>query len=314
MQTDFFRMPGQDPHKARARAILAAHPEVRSLFGRNPWTAAITVGIVAAQTIVACYLGTLGLSYWWLAVLVAISVGVFANHALYVVIHDATHETVFRSRFLNRVVLVVADLPNVVPGAMGFRGYHLHHHVGRSRYDGDPDLPNEWEARLVRDVWWRKAIWLFCFPFLQISRVHRVPPVNLLSGWAIANYVACAAYAGAIWYFFGFNGVVYLFACFWFSTGLHPLGARWISEHYTLDPNQDTSSYYGPINKVALNIGYHNEHHDFPRVPWNRLPELRAMAPEFYDTLAVHSSWTRLFLDFLFDPRYTLFARVVRTG
>lgn len=314
MQTDFFRMPGQDPHKARARAILEAHPEVRRLFGRNPWTAAITLAIVVAQAVIACWLGTLGLGYWWLALLVALSVGVFANHALYVVIHDATHDTVFRSPFLNRMVLVLADLPNVVPGAIGFRSYHLLHHSGRSRYDVDPDIPNVWEARLVRDVWWRKAIWLFCFPFLQLTRIHKVPPVNLFSGWAFANYFACAAYVIAISWFFGLNGAVYLFSCFWFSTGLHPLGARWISEHYTLDPSHDTTSYYGPINKVALNIGFHNEHHDFPRIPWNHLPQLRVIAPEYYETLPIHTSWTRLFVDFLFDKRYTLFARVVRTA
>ncbi len=63
---------------------------------------------------------------------------------------------------------------------------------------------------------------------------------------------------------------------------------------------------------MALNVGYHNEHHDLPSIPWNNLPKLRAMAPEFYDTLKSHPSWTRLLLQFLFDPRYTVFSRVER--
>ncbi|HEX8281153.1 MAG TPA: hypothetical protein VF551_07240, partial [Chthoniobacterales bacterium] len=50
-----------------------------------------------------------------------------------------------------------------------------------------------------------------------------------------------------------------------------------------------------------------------PSIPWNNLPKLRAMAPEFYDTLRYHTSWTRLLFEFLFDPRYDLFARVERT-
>src|SRR5215813_10864202 len=67
-------------------------------------------------------------------------------------------------------------------------------------------------------------------------------------------------------------GISYLVFAFFFSIGLHPVGARWIQEHYTYDFDQETFSYYGPINLVALNMGYHNEHHDLPSVPWNNLP------------------------------------------
>jgi sphingolipid delta-4 desaturase len=112
----------------------------------------------------------------------------------------------------------------------------------------------------------------------------------------------------------GWLGLWYLGLSFLFSVGLHPVGARWIQEHYTLDPDQETFSYYGPINRVALNVGYHNEHHDFPSIAWNNLPKLRALAPEFYDSLRSHSSWTRLMIQFVFDERYTLFSRVERPG
>src|ERR1043166_525479 len=71
-------------------------------------------------------------------------------------------------------------------------------------------------------------------------------------------------------------------------------------------------SYYGPMNRVALNMGYHNEHHDLPSIPWNNLPKLRAMAPEFYNNLKYHSSWSRLLFQFVFDKRYSLYSRVER--
>jgi hypothetical protein len=90
------------------------------------------------------------------------------------------------------------------------------------------------------------------------------------------------------------------------------VGARWIQEHYTYDFDQETFSYYGPINLVALNMGYHNEHHDLPSIPWNNLPKLRAMAPEFYNNLKYHSSWSRLLFQFVFDKRYSLYSRVER--
>ena len=127
------------------------------------------------------------------------------------------------------------------------------------------------------------------------------------------NLLFAIAFDASIIYFCGWAGFCYLVFSFFFSIGLHPVGARWIQEHYTLDPDQETFSYYGPINRVALNVGYHNEHHDFPSIPWNNLPKLRAMAPEFYDTLRFHTSWTRLLFEFLFDRRYDLFARVERT-
>lgn len=91
------------------------------------------------------------------------------------------------------------------------------------------------------------------------------------------------------------------------------MSARWIQEHFTFDPHQETYDYYGPLNLIALNIGYHNEHHDFPEIPWRLLPELKRMAPEFYDHLKTHKSWTKLFFTFIFDPRYTLYSRVDRS-
>ncbi len=312
MTSDFIRMDGLDPHRERAAAIMAAHPEVRGLIGRNPWTAAIGFGIVALQTVAALAIGRAFPGGWVEALLAAALFGAFANHALYVVTHDATHATIFRDPWANRVVLLLADLPNITPGSMAFRGYHLLHHSGRSRYFSDPDIPNVWEARLVGNVWWRKALWMAFFPWLQIARISRVPAVQLFDGWAFANYLSCLCYAALIWAGAGWTGVLYLFASFWFATGLHPLGARWISEHYVLGPGHDTNSYYGPINRIALNIGYHNEHHDFPRIPWSRLPDLRKLAPEFYDALPSHMSWNRLILEFIFDKRYSLFSRVVR--
>lgn len=308
----YYKSEVDQPHPARTRALLAAHPEVRQLMGRNLYTALIAIFILVLQTAIAFWMGKLGMHYWWLSLLVAISVGAFANHACYVIIHDATHNLIFKGKNWNRLIAILADLPNIGPGAMGFRVYHLKHHAHQGAYEIDADLPNKWEARLVGNVWYRKAIWLMLFPLVQLTRPPRMKTYTMWSRWLFLNLACALAYDLAIVYFCGGAGLFYLALSFFFSIGLHPLGARWIQEHFTLDFPQETFSYYGPINVVALNVGYHNEHHDFPSIPWNNLPKLRAIAPEFYDTLKYHQSWSRLLFQFIFDRRYSIASRVER--
>lgn len=312
IQTDFLITTKDHPHNERCKEILQKHPEITKLIGRNPYTALILAGLVGLQIGIAAWMGSLGMSYWWLSLLVAYFVGAFANHSLYVIIHEGTHNLIFKKRVLNRWATVVADLPNAVPGAMGFHTYHLKHHAHLGDYDNDTDLATHWEARLVGNSWWRKALWLALFPFFQIFRTFRLRHVNTWTEWMFVNIFVVFAFDAVMWWAFGGAAVFYLFMSMMFALGLHPLGARWIQEHYTLDANQETHSYYGPLNTLALNMGYHNEHHDFPSVPWNRLPEIKRLAPEYYDTLASHQSWTKLLLEFIFNPEYSLYSRVKR--
>ena len=313
MRAAFYHSGTEHPHLGRARALLKTHPEIRQLMVRNPWTALLALSIVVFQTGIAFAMGRLGIHYWWLSLIIAYFVGAFANHANYVIIHDATHNLIFRRKSWNIFVAILADLPNLAPGAMGFRVYHLKHHSHQGDYEHDADLANYWEARLVGNVWYRKALWLMLFPFFQLTRPPRLKAITMRDRWFVLNLVCAAAYDVVVVYFCGWAGFLYLAFSFFFSIGLHPVGARWIQEHYTNDPDQETYSYYGPINRVCLNMGYHNEHHDLPSIPWHNLPKLKAMAPEFYDNLKFHSSWTRLLFQFIFDKRYTLFSRIERT-
>src|SRR6187431_324275 len=73
-----------DPHPARGRRMLAAHPELRALFGREPRTAALGAGLAALQLGIAAALG-LGGAPWWLGLILAWAVGAFVAHALFAV-------------------------------------------------------------------------------------------------------------------------------------------------------------------------------------------------------------------------------------
>jgi sphingolipid delta-4 desaturase len=301
---------GREPHAARAKEILKAHADIRKLAGRNPWSAVLIAALVVFETAAAWLLSGQPV---WLILLAAWAVGAFASHALWVLIHDCAHNLVVRSGPWNKVFAMTANLPHLFPSAVSFQKYHLKHHAFQGVYELDADLPNTWEARLVGSSALRKALWLLFFPFFQLSRPPRLKEISLFDGWVVVNIVVQVVYDAAVLYFLGPKALLFLAAAFFFSVGLHPLGARWIQEHYLVHgTNQETTSYYGFLNVPALNVGYHNEHHDFPWVPWHRLPLVRRAAPEAYDTLAYHRSWTKLLFLFLFDSRISLFSRVVR--
>jgi sphingolipid delta-4 desaturase len=312
MENHFHESPLDQPHPVRTKELIKKYPEIRTLMGKNPYTALIMLIVLSLQVGIAYWMGSLGMGYWWLSFIVAFAVGAFANHCMYVIIHEASHNLVFTSKDANRFVAMMADLPNLVPGSMGFFVYHLKHHAHQGDYDYDADMANHWEAKFIGNNFFGKAFWLAFFPFFQLTRPPRLKSINMWSKWPWINLAMALTFDFLIVYFLGWNALVYLLFSFFLSIGLHPVGARWIQEHYTPDGSQETFSYYGPINIIALNVGYHNEHHDFPSIPWNNLPKIKAIAPEYYNNIKFHRSWFKLWLTFLFDNSYSLFSRVER--
>jgi sphingolipid 4-desaturase/C4-monooxygenase len=309
---DFVRVTYPEPHKERHRKLLAAHPEAKDLQGPYPPSGLILVGVVALQIVLAWLLRD---QPWWAALLVAWFVGAFADHALWVLIHEASHNLIFKPPWTNSVMTLVANLPIIFPGGIPFRRYHLLHHAWQGDPEIDADLAAPVEARLVGRSTLKKALWLLLYFLAQGLRATQLRRIKLWDGWYVANVLVQVAFAVGVVHFLGWTAFLYLFASSAFAIGLHPVGARWIQEHFLTYPGtQETFSYYGPLNVVALNVGYHNEHHDLMRVPWVRLPELKRMAPELYENLHWHRSWSALLWRFLTDPRITLYSRVIRPG
>lgn len=306
---DFIYSEEKEPHRIRTKSILKEHPEVKQYIGRNPYTFLAIIAAVAFQIVVAWYLRD---STWWMALLGAYCLGAFAIHVLFTTIHEASHNLLFKKKNLNVVAAIIANLPSIIPSAVSFQRYHIKHHSFQGIHELDGDLPYYWEAKLMSGSPVSKALWLLFYPFFQVARTFRLKEIKPIDGWVVTNFVVQVVFTSLIFYFFGPISVLYLFLSFFFSIGLHPLGGRWIQEHFLKDSTQETYSYYGVLNTINMNIGYHNEHHDFPSVPWNNLPKLKKSAPEYYDTLISHKSWTLLLIRFLFDKKITLFSRIVR--
>ncbi len=308
---DFTYSTKSEPHRMRTRQIMKAHPEVKKLIGqKNPTTFWVALGCVAMMITMAWFLRD---QPWWMIVAAAWFIGAFPAHTLFICIHEAAHNLIFRKPAANVWTGIFANLPTVFPTAISFKNFHIKHHAFQGVHELDADLPDWYEAKLINNYAIGKAIWLLLFPIFQGIRTLRCIELAVIDKWVIANVVVQLVFDVLIVVFFGWKALAFMVMCLFFSVGLHPLGARWIQEHYlTLDPEQETYSYYGQLNSVNLNVGFHNEHHDFPSVPWNKLPQLKKSAPEYYESLKYHTSYVKLLFMFLFSQEVSLYSRIVR--
>jgi sphingolipid delta-4 desaturase len=300
-----------EPHKVRTKEIITKHPEIRALIGRNPYTFLVILLCVGVQLTLAALLKD---APWWAIFVAAYLVGAFACHTLFVCIHECAHNLLFKNRTANTWSGIIANLPLVFPSSVSFQKYHIKHHSFQGVEELDADMPFQWEAKLIDNSAVGKALWLLFYPIFQLLRPLRLKEIAIWDKWTIINWIVQFSFMFAVIYFLGAKSTVYLVAGFFFSVGLHPLGARWIQEHYLTHGDQETKSYYGVLNTVNLNVGYHNEHHDFPSVAWNRLPKVKKIASAYYDTLGYHTSYTGLLFRFLFDKNLSIYSRVARAN
>lgn len=299
-----------EPHRARTREIIRKHPEIRDLIGRNSYTIFVILLCVSIQVVLAWFLKD---QSWWLVAAAAYLIGPFACHTLFVCIHECAHNLIFKKRELNTFAGILANLPLVFPSAVSFQKYHLKHHSFQGVEELDADMPYDWEAKLINNSAFGKAMWLLFYPVFQLFRPIRLTKeVAIFDFWTVVNWIVQFSFMAAVVYFLGTKSVVFLTASFFFSIGLHPLGARWIQEHYLTHGDQETKSYYGRLNPINLNVGFHNEHHDFPSVPWHQLPKIKKIANEYYETLGYHTSYTGLLFKFLFDKNMSVYSRTAR--
>jgi sphingolipid delta-4 desaturase len=303
-------MPLRPDHNARRAAILNARPEVSQLVGPTAVTACLGIGVIVLQFGLAALLARQPL---WMAAIAAFCVGGFAVHCLNCIVHEAAHNLVFERTPLNKILAIAVNVPSLVPSATAFRHYHLLHHHQFGVRGMDADIPADWEVRLVQNRSLRKLAWLLLLPvsygLVHPCHVRARLPFDI---WLIGNIAAIAVAWAAICWFLGWHAVAYLLLSTYFAVGPHPAGAHILQEHIAFDGGDGMASYYGPINLVSLNLGFHLEHHDMPAIAGWRLPALRRAAPEFYETHYQHKSRVLGLWRFVFDPGIGLNSRPIR--
>lgn len=259
---------------------------------------------------------------WGAFIGVAYVIGGTANHSLFLAIHEMSHNLGAKSLLGNQLIGMMANIPIVIPYSVTFRPYHMAHHRNQGLWGEDTDIPTAIEAYVVTksatcylDHTLRKALFMFCQIFAYALRPMLMKPETVPNDlWIVMNWIVVGAADVAIFLAGSksFTPLFYLLLSTFFAGSIHPTAGHFIAEHYVFQDKVETYSYYGWLNMLAYNVGYHNEHHDFPNIPWSRLPRVREIAPEFYRNLPQCKSWPGTILSFIFDDHISPFSRVTR--
>ena len=130
--------------------------------------------------------------------------------------------------------------------------------------------------------------------------------------WIVLNIAIQLSFDAAVYLVLGPRAILYLLGSFFFSVGLHPLGARWIQEHYLVAAPQGNLQLLWPAEHSRSQCRISQ------RAPRSSVGALEPTSEDqecragMYNSLVYHVSWTRLLIRFIFDPRIDLFSRTVR--
>lgn len=308
---DFEWVYTDQPHTERRKKILAEHPEIKSLMGPDHNLIWIVTVMVIAQ-LVAFYL-VKDLEWKWVFFITYVF-GSCINHSMTLAIHEISHNFAFglnSSKVLwNRLFGMFANLPIGLPYSVSFKRYHMDHH----RYLGadgiDVDIPTDFEG------WFfctrvRKFFWIILQPLFYAIRPLCINP-KPISKLEVLNLVIQVTFDVLIYYLWGVKPVVYMLCGSLLGMGLHPISGHFIAEHYMFLKGYETYSYYGPLNMITFNVGYHNEHHDFPYVSGRNLPKVKKIAADYYDDLPQYTSWVKVLYDFVMDDTISPYSRIKR--
>eukprot|EP01087_Luapelamoeba_hula_P010364 TRINITY_DN2743_c0_g1_i2.p1 TRINITY_DN2743_c0_g1~~TRINITY_DN2743_c0_g1_i2.p1 ORF type:complete len:406 (-),score=79.34 TRINITY_DN2743_c0_g1_i2:149-1366(-) len=317
---DFLWSMSDEPHASRRKSMISEHSKVlQPLFGYEWKTKYIVCTLMAVQLAMAFWLGNeVGSLRFFLCAYV---VGATITQSLFLAEHEISHNLAFRSFMHNKLFGIFANIPLVFPYFISFKFYHNEHHKHQGVVGIDTDIPTPFEARLLGGNFVGKLFFIMnqlLFYALRPVFVKAQP----LTWWHALNAGVQAAFAGLTFYFAGIGPLLYLCLCMWFSGGLHPMASHFIAEHYVFSTHNgkeeneagapvETASYYGWMNWLTFNVGYHNEHHDFPNIPWSRLPALERIG-QYKETLPHHESWVMVLVEFIRNPKVSLFNRVTR--
>lgn len=306
---DYHWLHEEEPHIIRRKKIMKDHPEIRQLFGHEPLTAVLVLLVSAVQFSFLPWIGSAPRWLYWLCTYV---ISGTLTHTSQLLNHEISHNLCFGAANIkaNLAIGIFANLCTGVPSSVAFRYYHYEHHLYQGVLGTDTDIPSKIELMMFRNFF-TKCIFVFLMPFFYGVRPLIVKPRSPTVP-QVVNFVVQMAFNAYVINTYGFWAFGYLLFGALLGMGFHPCAGHFIAEHFEFVKGFETYSYYGSCNFFNVMVGLHNEHHDFPRIPWSRLHKVREIAPEYYQHLPKHHSYIRVFWHFLTDNTIGPWSRVAR--
>ncbi len=310
--------PAAAQHRARRLDVLGERPDLKALNGPNAWSLLGIAMLAVLHWATAWMVSDGGLL---LVFVVSLCWGQLILHSAGALVHDAAHGLILGSK--RGRLLVDLCLETVLTSFGHHVQYQLDH--THSHHPCLGDYERDYEHRDVCRVLGRREIardrpathWsmIALLLFLDLLPLGFLKSGDLIS-WLerrvlpestrdparhvpgpdvdFERRMACSAVSLAVWAMVYFTlgpwALLYwvwslsIFQGHWAVTNMGQV----LAEHPDGVLDIPTRSYYGPLNWILFNTGYHDEHHTFPGVPWNRLPKLRAAAPEVFDRESEH--------------------------
>lgn len=227
---------------------------------------------------------------------------------LFTLAHECTHQTPFRTRWINEIVGLLSS------GLIGmsftwFRYFHLAHHKFTNDPENDPELvdgprPDNWRSFVIYLTGWgywsgnARVLATLAFgtpnarylPARQIPRMRR--EARILLGIYLLSVLSL-----------GFSSILFWIWILPLVLGQPVLRLYLLAEHGRCPPvanmleNSRTTFTNALVRALAWNMPYHAEHHAFPNVPFHRLPDLhRDVAAHLKSTSKGYADFTRTYV------------------
>ena len=268
---------------------VISRKELKPFTRRTDWHGLTYLAVHMSALVASGVLLYLSLGTWWVVPAMLLHAFVMTN--IYTPVHDCSHGTVFRTRWLNESVYRFLSLIYIWT-PLYYRYRHAMHHTytqvrGKER---DPDIilsDPHWISGYLYyattiPYWKRQFTWLgshalgikepadhYFIPDDEWPRIFREARYT----WAVYAAIAAAAI-----YFGSWAPVIYWLLPRFIGEPFR----RWnnLTEHCGLPEGPDlrentrTTLTWKWLEAVVWNMNYHAEHHISPQVPFHALPAL----------------------------------------